>query len=194
MRTKLFILAALITLVCTNTFAQNKYSFGIIGSRFENIGTDSRMSQINHPFGVGAIAGYSINDDITAAMTFEYFKGNMDAADGKESDYRAHLSAYYHPISFAGFRPYISGGLVYAYKVFDFNTATNTEENKSNLFGRFGFGVDYPVISNISANVDFGFTVSKYLRLKRASQYGRLHTHLPYFRSLPFFLSSFHLL
>ena len=157
MKTRLLILAALLTLVCANTFAQSRFSAGLIGSRFENIGSESRMSQINHPIGMGAVVGYKINNDLTTAMTFEYFHGNMEGINGKETDYRAHLSAYYHPISFAGFRPYISGGLVYSLKTFDLNTATDNDENKSNLFGRFGFGVDYPIISNISANVDFGF-------------------------------------
>lgn len=157
MKTRLLLIAALFTLVSANTFAQSKFSIGLIGSRFENIGSDSRMSQINHPLGIGAIAGYKVNDELTTAMTLEYYKGNMDGIDGKEMDYRAHLSAYYHPISFAGLRPYISGGLVLSYKEFDFNTVTANEDSKTNLYGRFGFGVDYPIISNISANVDFGF-------------------------------------
>jgi hypothetical protein len=90
-------------------------------------------------------------------LTLEYFKGDIDGINGTESDYRGHISAYFHPVSFAGFRPYISGGLVLSNKTFTFNFANNFEISKTNFYGRFGCGIDYSLFANLSANADLGF-------------------------------------
>lgn len=157
MKQKLLIISAFILVLSINSFAQNKFSVGVVVTRFENIGNDSRMSLIDHPMGFGVVGGYSISSDITAALTAEYFKGDMDGINGTESDYRAHLSAYYHPITFYKFRPYLSAGIVVSNKSFSFNFATNDETSKTNLYGRFGCGIDYSLIPKLSANVDLGF-------------------------------------
>ena len=157
MKHKLLVISALVLLMSFNTFAQNKYSLGVIVTRFENIGDDSRMSQIDHPLGFGVIGGYQFSSEITAALTLEYFKGDIEGISGKETDYRGHFSAYYHPISFYGFRPYLSAGLVVSHKTFSFDIATTEEDNKTNIYGRFGLGIDYSLVSDLSANVDLGF-------------------------------------
>lgn len=157
MKRKLFLTFALLLLAGTLSFAQNKFSAGVVVTRFENIGDDSRMSQISNPVGFGVVGGYSFSNDLTVALTLEYFKGDIDGIKGTESDYRAHLSAYYHPISFAGFRPYLSGGLVVSHKSFSFDLITTLETSKTNMYGRFGCGIDYAIIPHLSANVDLGF-------------------------------------
>jgi len=157
MKHKISFILALLLILLANSFAQNKYSLGLIATRFENIGDDSRMSQISHPVGVGIIAGYEISGDLTAALTLEYFKGDIDGISGDESDYRAHASAYYHPLSFYGFRPYLSAGLVVSHKSFSFDAATTEETSKTNIYGRFGCGIDYALFAGLSANLDLGF-------------------------------------
>ncbi len=157
MKTRILLISALVLLFGFTSFAQNRFSAGIVVTRFENINNDSRMSQIDHPVGFGVIGGYSISSDVTAALTLEYFKGNITGISGKETDYRAHLSAYYHPLNFAGFRPYISAGLVVSHKSFSFDVPVTDEDAKTNMYGRFGCGIDYSIVSNLSANVDLGF-------------------------------------
>jgi outer membrane protein W len=157
MKQKLIIISALLLLLSVNSFAQDKFSIGVVVTRFENIGDDSRMSQIDNPLGFGIIGAYQISNDITFALTGEYFKGDMENVNGDESDYRAHLSVNYHPITFYKLRPYISAGLVVSHKSFSFNFATTDETSKTNIYERYGVGIDYPLISNLTANVDLGF-------------------------------------
>ncbi len=152
-------LFVIVLLLATVSFmqAQTKFSAGIVVTRFENIGDDSRMSQISNPIGFGFVGGYSFTDELTAAITLEYFRGDIDGIAGKENDYRAHASAYYHPVSFAGFRPYLSGGFVISHKSFTFDLPTALESEKTNMYGRFGCGIDYSIVPRLSANVDLGF-------------------------------------
>jgi hypothetical protein len=157
MKQKLLFISALVLLLSVNSFAQYKFSIGAIVTRFENIGDDSRMSQINHPLGFGLIGACQISHDVTFALTAEYFKGDMEIVNGDETDYRAHLSVNYHPVTFYKLRPYISAGLVVSHKSFSFNFATTDETGKTNIYERYGVGIDYPLISNLSANVDLGF-------------------------------------
>lgn len=157
MKKRTYLAIVMVLAAVTLVQAQTKFSAGVVVTRFENIGDDSRMSQISNPIGFGVVGGYSFSDELTAALTLEYFRGDIEGIAGKENDYRAHVSAYYHPISFAGFRPYISGGFVVSHKSFSFDFATTLEAEKTNMYGRFGCGIDYSIIPKLSANVDLGF-------------------------------------
>ena len=157
MKNKLFIFVVFAALTAS-IYGQSKFSAGVVVSRFENLNDNStKMSLISHPLGYGVIGGYNINNDITLALTIEYFKGDIDGIDGKETDYRGHFSAYYHPLTFAGFKPYLSAGLVVAYRTFDYTVAVSNSDSKTNIYGRFGCGIDYPIIPLLSLNVDCGF-------------------------------------
>jgi outer membrane protein W len=153
MKNKMMISAAIIFLTFSGLAAQNSLSVGLVGTRFENIDNDSKLTDIKAPLGYGLIVGYNLNKDLTVALTGEYFKDNMENTPGKERDLRTHLSLYLTPFSMKDIRPYISAGLVYTNRQFDY-ISSNTVTNDSRFDGRFGAGLDFHLISNLSFNVD----------------------------------------
>lgn len=155
MKNKLFIISFVLLTVASSAFSQNKFSIGLIGSRFENLGDGQKLTEIDAPLGYGMIVGYSINKDLTVALTGEYVKDDMANNLGKETDYRAHLSAYFTPFEADVVRPYFSAGLVYTNRNFTYNS-TNVEETKGLFDGRFGVGLDYNLLQNIYLNFDAG--------------------------------------
>jgi len=151
---KLFLLLITIGLFATAN-AQEHFSFGLVGTRFANTDNNNKLTEIENPFGYGVILGYTINKNVTVALTGEYFNDNMENLPGKETDYRMHLSAYYMPADFAGIKPYLSAGVVYTNRNYDYNLS---EDETDHIFnGRIGAGLDYSLFSNISLNVDLGF-------------------------------------
>lgn len=153
MKNKMMVTAAIILFAFTGLQAQNRFSFGLVGTRFENFNNDSKLTNIKDPFGYGLVAGYTLNKDLTIAFTGEYFKDNMENTPGNERDIRTHVSLYLTPFSMKDIRPYISAGIVYTNRQFEF-TALNTTENNGRFDGRFGAGVDFHLISNLSLNLD----------------------------------------
>ncbi len=155
MKIRIFQIAVIFTFISTITFAQNYNSIGLVSSNLVNIENDNKISDIEHPFGYGFIFGRSLSDNVTAAVTFEYVKGNLENNSGEQKDYRAHVSVFVTPIKFGKFAPYFSGGAV----ISQINTTLNNqpEEKDTRMFGRFGLGVDYQFIDNFAINVDFGF-------------------------------------
>jgi opacity protein-like surface antigen len=153
MKYKIMVTAAIILFTFSALMAQNQLSIGLVGTRFENMDNDSKLTNIKDPFGYGLILGYKINKDLTVAFTGEYFKDNMDNIAGNERDLRTHISLYLTPFSMKEIQPYISAGLVYTNRQFDY-TALNTTVNDNRFDGRFGAGVDFHLISNLSLNVD----------------------------------------
>jgi len=153
MKNKIIALSALILFTLSGISAQSRLSFGLVGTRFENIDNDSKLTDIKNPVGYGLIVGYKLNKDLTLAFTGEYFKDNMENISGNERDLRTHISLYLTPFSIKEINPYISAGLVYTNRQFEY-TALNTTKNDGRFDGRFGAGVDFHLISNLSLNVD----------------------------------------
>jgi len=136
-----------------NLFAQTgKYSIGVVTSRFSNATDLNKITKINNPNGFGIILGKQLNKEAALAFTVEYFDGNFQNIYN-EKNYRAHLSLYFKPFVVAKLAPYFSAGIVAAFKKYN----SDKFENQTQLFGRFGFGVDYNLINNLFLNADMGF-------------------------------------
>lgn len=150
-KTSLFIYVLLISSI----YAQNRFSVGLVGTRFENIGDGQKLTEIEVPFGYGIILGYNLNKDFTLAFTGEYFKDDMKNNLGEETDLRTHLSAYFTPFDYEVIRPYFSAGIVYTNRNYNYNF-NGLEETKNIFDGRFGVGIDYNIIQNVYLNFDAG--------------------------------------
>ena len=151
---KLFaIVFMLIAIVTIN--AQNNFSVGLVGTRFSNTDNNNKLTQIENPIGYGIILGYAINDQFMVALTGEYFQDDMENLTGKETDYRFHLSGYLKPVDFSGIHPYVSAGVVYTNREFDYEQLKNEKDHLLNA--RIGAGLDYSLIPNINFNLDLGF-------------------------------------
>lgn len=155
MKSKLFVIAFFMLLFISGIFAQSKFSVGLVGTRFENIGSEQKLTEIENPFGYGVILGYSLSKEFTVAFTGEYFKDDLKSIAGEERDIRTHLSAYFTPFQAQTLRPYFSAGLVYTNRNTTY-TATNLEETKGIFDGRFGVGLDYNLLQNVYLNFDAG--------------------------------------
>ena len=153
MKKSLFIVLVLGFFAILN--AQERFSFGLVGTRFANTDNNNKLTEIENPFGYGVILGYAVNQNLTVALTGEYFKDDMQNISGKETDYRVHLSAYYMPADFSGIKPYLSTGIVYTNRNYEY--VSGDDENDSIFNGRIGAGLDYSLFSNISLNADLGF-------------------------------------
>jgi hypothetical protein len=154
MKNKLITSAALFLLLTGLNFGQQHLSFGLVGSRFDNLNNE-KLTELDKPFGYGIVAAIPLNKDISIAFTGEYFKGDFADNSGTETDIRTHISAYITPFPFKHVKPYLSAGLVFANRQLEY-TASSTEETKNIFAARFGAGIDVPVISNLSMNLDFG--------------------------------------
>lgn len=153
---KQFIIALTFALIISNGLqAQNKFSIGLVGTRFENVGIENDFTQVKAPVGYGLILGYSLNKDISVALTGEYYNSQMDKISGNEKDFRGHLSVFLTPFPFETIRPYLSGGIVYTNRTYTYSTS-NLEESKNLFNGRIGMGIDYSLIQNVFLNVDLG--------------------------------------
>lgn len=155
MKTKLYLFVILFTVFASINFSQSRFSIGLVGTRFENIGNGNNLTDIEVPFGYGLIFGYNINKDLTIAFTGEYFKDDMKNNLGEETDLRTHISAYFTPFNIDIVRPYFSAGIVYTNRNYTYNI-NNREETKNIFDGRFGVGLDYNIIQNVFLNLDLG--------------------------------------
>lgn len=134
-------------------YSQSRISAGIIFSHFNNIG-DKGITDIKSPVGYGLLAGYDITDEFTVAFTGEYLKGDMKELSGKETDYRAGLTAVVKPFNTELIFPYLSAGFVTAYKKYEYDNLPSSDKFK--LYARYGAGVDYKLLDNLSINFDLG--------------------------------------
>ncbi len=133
--------------------AQSRYSIGLVSSSLVNIDNESKLSNIKNPLGYGVVLGTKITKDATIAATLEYMTGDVENSLATETNYRAHLSLFVTPINFGNLYPYFSGGAV----VSNIKTTLNGNNNyDTNVFARFGAGVDYKVFENFGINFDLG--------------------------------------
>lgn len=155
MKNKLFMFFLVTLMTTSGMMAQNRFSIGLVGTRFENIGSEQKLTEIKAPLGYGLILGYALNKDISIAFTGEYYKDNLEKLSGEERDIRTHLSAYLTPFPSQTIRPYFSAGIVYTNRNTTY-AATNLEETKGIFDGRFGVGLDYNILQNVYLNIDAG--------------------------------------
>lgn len=155
MKNKLFMIFLAILLMTSGLMAQNRFSIGLVGTRFENIGNEQKLTGIDNPLGYGVIIGYSVSKDFSAAFTGEYFKSDLKSISGNERNIRTHLSAYFTPITLQTMRPYFSAGIVYTNRNTTYNER-NVEETKGFFNGRFGAGLDLNLLQNVYLNFDAG--------------------------------------
>jgi opacity protein-like surface antigen len=140
----------------TALLAQNKnFSIGLVGTSFSTVNNDNSLSQIENPLGYGVIAGYQINDNLHAAITAEYFEGDIREKPGNERDIRTNLSLFVTPIKIDFMSPYFSAGIVHTNREIDYENRKDETLNKLN--GRIGIGVDFTISNNAGFNLDFGF-------------------------------------
>ena len=154
-KTFLFI-SILLIIVYTNVQAQN-YTIGLVASQFHNSTNDDRISEANDPFGYGLVFASRITEELSMGVTLEFLQDDLENAAGKEKDFRFHYSIFLHPFKTEYVHPYISSGIVYTHRTFDYDNALNrSDDNKSLINGRFSIGVDVPIISNLFVNGDLG--------------------------------------
>jgi len=152
MKTKLYLSVIVLTLFASVSFAQNRFSVGLVGTRFDNFGNEQKLTKTDIPVGYGIILGYNINKDFSVALTNEYF----DEKDTqlKETNYRFHLSAFLTPFHFEKFNPYLSAGIVYSNQKYEYKSGSDETKNLFN--GRIGIGLDYNILNNLFLNFDLG--------------------------------------
>lgn len=155
MKTKTLLITIL--MLSSFVFAQNRqFSIGIIGSHFHNSSSNDRISTVDNPYSYGVIFSYQVDEYLTAAFSGEYFDSELENNSGTETDFRAHLSAYFTPISFNLLRPYLSAGLVYSNTSVDFKQSGFIDRTENDVYARYGIGIDIPLISGMAFNVDLG--------------------------------------
>lgn len=145
-----------VVLFTSGAFAQERFALGVVGTHFGNLGSENKFSQIENPFGYGVIASYRLTQEFAVAVTGEYFKDNMKNIAGKEQDFRTHLSTFISPIASENWHPYLSAGIVYTYRKYDYTTASSLKSSEGVFNGRVGCGVDYRLVSNLFLNLDLG--------------------------------------
>jgi hypothetical protein len=138
----------------------NNLSVGVIGTNFQNINNNNRLSETKTPFSYGLILGYKVDETLSVALTGEYFKDNIENIAGTERNIRTHLSAVFTPFHTQTLIPYLSFGLVYTNRNLEY--ANSRQETKNLINGRLGLGLDYPVFRNISLNADLGLYTDGY--------------------------------
>jgi hypothetical protein len=155
MKTKLINSLAFLLLLTSGLFAQNKLAVGIIGTRFGNTASDSKLTEIKNPMGYGVVASYALSNEFGIAFTGEYFKDDMENNLGQEKDLRLHVSAFLRILQSATVSPYISAGVVYTNRNINYSK-DNSDKNIGIADARFGAGIDYNLIQNLSLNFDLG--------------------------------------
>jgi hypothetical protein len=156
MKRKVIYSLSILVLFASGLFAQERFALGIVGTRFGNFGSNNKLTEIENPFGYGVVASYRLSKEFAVAITGEYFKGDMEDIAGTEKNFRGHLSTFLSPISSDTWHPYLSAGIVFSHRSFDYQTATSLKDSDNMLFGRLGVGLDYRLISNLFLNLDLG--------------------------------------
>lgn len=149
---RLLTLIVLIT-IPFSVYSQSRVSVGIIFSQFNNIG-DEGITDIKSPLGYGLLVGYDITPKFSVAFAGEYLKGNIKSFNGKETNYRTALNAIVKPFNTQLLFPYVIAGFVASFKEYDYENLPSTDKFK--LYARYGAGVDYKLIDNLSVNFDLG--------------------------------------
>ncbi len=153
MKKQLVKLFVLILFASTMIQAQGKYSIGLVSSNLVNLDNDHKISNIESPFGYGFVLGAKITKEATVAATFEYLSGDAEDSYANVKDYRGHISVFVTPMNFGNFYPYFSGGAV----VSSSRTSLNGKDtDDTQMFARFGVGVDYKLLNNFGLNFDLG--------------------------------------
>ncbi len=155
MKTKIITTLAIILMIASGVLAQNKFAVGLIGTRFGNTAGDSKLTEIKNPMGYGVVASYALTKEFGFALTGEYFKDDMENNLGQERDLRIHASAFLRILQSQNISPYISAGVVYTNRNINYQK-DNSEKTEGIADARFGAGLDYNLIQNLSLNLDFG--------------------------------------
>ncbi len=155
MKSRIFATAMALFILTATLTAQNRFAVGLIGTQFGNTANSSKLTELNHPMGYGAVASYALSKEISIAFTGEYFKGDFDSKDGNERDLRAHAAVVLTPLSTEIVRPYISAGIVYTNRNMEYSVK-GISETKNIFNARFSLGADYRLIQNLSINADLG--------------------------------------
>ena len=156
MKHKIIYSLSILVMFASGLFAQERFALGVVGTRFGNIGSENKLTKIENPFGYGVVASYRLTQEFAVVLTGEYFKDNMQNIPGKEQDFRGHLSTFVSPVSSEDLHPYLSAGIVYTYRKYEYSTASSSKESEGVINGRFGLGVDYRLVSNLFLNLDLG--------------------------------------
>jgi hypothetical protein len=155
MKKNFFYVIIVMTVMSTGLFAQNRFSVGIISTRFGNTADDSKLTDIKNPIGYGVVGSYALSEEISVAFTGEYYKDDMENNLGNERDLRGHISVFLAPLASKELRPYVSAGIVYTNRKIEY-LKDNIEKNKNIVDARFGIGIDYHLMQNLFINVDLG--------------------------------------
>ncbi len=155
MKIKYLLIALLIT--ATAVSAQtSKLSVGLVSTHFHNYDASNRISNADNPLAYGVIVGYNVDKNLSVAFTGEFSNADLQNVQGTETDIRGHLSMYFTPFSLNFARPYVSAGLVYSHRSFDYAASELNDDSDGKIYGRYGVGVDVPLLNNISLNGDLG--------------------------------------
>ncbi|RMG68960.1 MAG: hypothetical protein D6715_00900 [Calditrichaeota bacterium] len=133
---------------------KRQFTVGLVATRFANFDGEEQLSQIDHPVGVGAIVGYRFHEYFGLGLTAEYFTGNMERFSGTEKDTRVHFSGFIFPFGVTRVAPYLSAGMVFTHQKLEFADAPH--ETDTSVDGRFGAGVDIPLLPAVDLNLDVG--------------------------------------
>jgi hypothetical protein len=156
MKRKIIYSLSILVLFASGLFAQERFALGIVGTRFGNFGNDNKLTKTENPFGYGVVASYRLSNEFAVALTGEYYKDDMENIAGKEKAFRGHLSTFISPVSSETWHPYLSAGIVYSHRKFEYTLPSSSKESDNMLFGRFGVGLDYRLINNLFLNLDLG--------------------------------------
>lgn len=138
-------------------FAQKSpLSVGLVTSHFHNNNSSDRLSAADNPLGYGVVVSYQLSDQFSLALTGEYSNSDIEKIPGEETNIRGHLSMYLMPFSFGFATPYISGGIVYSNQQLNYTSPLSKDNTTDKIFGRYGVGLDVPIINNIAVNGDIG--------------------------------------
>ena len=155
MKNKMVYLVALMFVLTSGILAQNRFSVGIIGTRFGNSGNDYKLTEIKNPIGSGLFVSYTLSKELSLAFTGEYFKDDMENNLGSERDVRGHISVFFTPFSWESLRPYLGAGIIYTNRKYEYSL--NNINKTDDVFNeRFAIGLDYRLIQNLSVNIDLG--------------------------------------
>ena len=133
---------------------KRQFTVGLVTTRFANFDGEEQLTQIDHPVGIGAIIGYRFHEYFGLGVTAEYFTGDMKRYSGTEKDTRVHFSGFIFPWGVTRVSPYLSAGMVFTHQKLEFSDAPH--ETDTSVNGRFGAGVDIPLLPAVNLNLDVG--------------------------------------
>ena len=169
------ILSLLLILSFTQVNAQSgNFSAGLVTTHFSNGNSDQQFANYNNPLGAGLLLGYQVRPDMALSLTAEYLNGDMKNSEGSENNFRTNLSAFFFPVQNNSVNPYVSAGVVMNFKNQNFDD--RSDRNITQLQSRFGAGLDVPIISNLSLNLDFAAYITEIRYTGWAQSFGLRYT------------------